>query len=140
MLIGLMPGPKEPKHDTKSQLKLLVKELLEFWNGVNLEVHCVKDSVIVRCVACDIPAFRKVCGFLGHSGVLECSKCLKRFPGCIGERDYSGFDRSQWQLRNKDQHRKSVRYIQKSAAVKQQSWNLNLAVGTQFCHTLIQCG
>ena len=44
----------------------------------------------VRClllgVSCDLPAGRKVCGFLAKFG---CSKCLKEFPGSVGSMDYS---------------------------------------------------
>ena len=58
MLVGLMPGPKEPKHDLNSQLEPLVLELREFWNGIYLRVHGHDDPVRVRCallcVACDI--------------------------------------------------------------------------------------
>jgi len=43
-------------------------------------------------VTCDLPAGRKVCGFLSHSATLGCSKCLKEFPGAVGNKDYSGFD------------------------------------------------
>ena len=48
------------------------------------------------CVACDLPAGRKVCGFLGHSAHLGCSRCFKRFEGSVGTMDYSGFDRGNW--------------------------------------------
>lgn len=41
-------------------------------------------EVLVRaallCVGCDIPAARKVCGFVGHGGLKGCSKCLLSFP------------------------------------------------------------
>ena len=53
-------------------------------------------------VACDIPVCRKVCGFLGHNANLGCSKCLKRFPGGFGSKDYSAFDRTQWLERTPD--------------------------------------
>lgn len=33
----------------------------------------------LTCVACDIPASRKVCGFLGHRAKLGCNKCYKAF-------------------------------------------------------------
>ena len=29
------------------------------------------------CVACDVPATRKACGFLGHNTQMGCSKCIK---------------------------------------------------------------
>ena len=86
--IGLIPGPKEPKPDINSHLEPLMKELLKFWNGVHLQIHVINDPVLVRCallcVACDIPASRKVCGFLGHSAFRGYSKCLKEFPGSVG--------------------------------------------------------
>ena len=47
------------------------------------------------CVSCDLklPAGQKLCGFLGHSACLGCSRCFKEFDGGVGDKDYSGFDR-----------------------------------------------
>ena len=94
------------------------------------------------CVACDIPASRKVCGFLGHSATLGCSKCLKQFPGQVGQKDYSGFDRSQWKARTFDYHKKCINTIQKSKTKKARNdLELNLAVGILYYsiyRTLIQ--
>ena len=85
LLVGIIPGPKETKHDINAFLAPLVKELLNFWSGVEISIQSLQKCVQVRCallcVACDIPASRKVCGFLGHSADIGCSKCLKRFPG-----------------------------------------------------------
>ena len=64
--------------------------------------------VALLCIACDIPAARKVSGFLGHSGTLGCSRCQKQFPGEIGNKNYSGFGKDSWVLRNNSQHRASV--------------------------------
>ncbi len=56
--------------------------------------------ICVACdVACDLPAGRKICGFLSHAARarLGCSKCYnalsvtKNFPGSVGSMDYSGF-------------------------------------------------
>ena len=70
-------------------------------------MQSLSKAVLVRCallcVACDIPASRKVCGFLGHSATYGCSKC---FPGQVGKKDYSGFDRSQWKERTLEEHRR----------------------------------
>ena len=54
----------------------------------------------------DIPATRKLCGFLGHSAKLGCNKCLKEFPSVEGgdKRDYSGFSRNEWEFRTKFSH------------------------------------
>ena len=124
MLIGLIPAPKQPKHDINSHLKPLVEELLQFWNGVFLNIgdnNCAHVRCALLCVAADVPASRKVCGFLGHAGVLGCSKCMKNFPGHLGSRDYSGFDRSCWPLCNNELHRRNVSCIQKSTTITQQT-------------------
>ena len=108
MLIGLLPGPREPKNDLNTFLAPLVHELQKLWNGMEMHINSVgvvKLRCALLCVACDIPASRKVCGFLGHSADLGCSKCLKRFPGSVGTKDYSGFDRSKWPERNIEQHK-----------------------------------
>ena len=62
---------------------------------------------VLLCVVCDIPAARKVCGFLGHRALLGCSRCLKLFPTeNVGDKpDYSGFNRSDWEPRTPDHHR-----------------------------------
>ena len=103
ILIGIIPGPNEPKRDINSFLRPLVEELLDFWKGKSMHV-CGKDDVqrvrcALVCVACDMPASRKVCGFLGHSATLGCSRCKKQFPGEVGNKDYSGFDRDNWVMR-----------------------------------------
>ena len=112
LLIGLIPGPKEPKQNLNSMLHPLVQELLKFWEGINMydTSSCTSLQVwcALLCVACDIPASRKVCGFLAHSASHGCSKCLKRFPGGVGEKDYSGFVRSDWPKRTVEEHRKNV--------------------------------
>ena len=47
-------------------------------------LKCFKMALI--CVGCDIPASRKLCGFLGHSATAGCNKCKKKFPGGVGEK------------------------------------------------------
>ena len=59
LLVGVIPGPKEPKLNINSFLKPLVDELLKLWKGVPLQtIH--GTQVLVRaallCAACDIPA------------------------------------------------------------------------------------
>ena len=110
IIVGVIPGPKEPEKTMNSFLQPLVSELLDLWKGVVMK-NANGSSVIVRaaltCIACDIPALRKVCGFLGHSARLGCSKCLKEFPTkTFGEKcDYSGFDQSLWPIRSLEIHR-----------------------------------
>ena len=83
LLLGVIPGPTERELTINTFLKPLTEELLKLWNGVVMETHDNR-LVLVRaallCVACDVPAARKVCGFSGHRELRGCSKCLKPFP------------------------------------------------------------
>ena len=123
VMIGLMPGPHEPKHDMNTYLKPFVNELLELWQGVNMEIHHIgkrKIRVALLCVACDLPAGRKVCGFLGHSARLGCSRCYKNFPGAVGSTDYSGFDRRSWKARGGQEHRNNALKLQNFTTLAEQ--------------------
>lgn len=111
MVIGVIPGPKEPKLHINSFLKPFVDEMLSLWEGVVMK-RDKKVDVLVRaavlCAGCDIPAARKVCGFVGHGGYRGCSKCLLTFPTEeFGQKaDYSNTDMSEWTPRSKMEHKK----------------------------------
>lgn len=83
ILVGVIPGPSEPKKTTNSYLAPLIDELKQLWDGVLMK-SISNSQVVVRaaliCTACDIPAARKVSGFVGHNAVCGCSRCLKNFP------------------------------------------------------------
>ena len=80
------------------------------WNGIYLKT-ANNITTLVRaaliCVGCDIPAARKVCGFLGHRATMGCSMCLLAFPTeKFGKTaDYSNNDRSKWVPRT-DEHQR----------------------------------
>ncbi len=101
LLVGVIPGPHEPKGDINTYLKPLVNELKELWTGVVMPTAS-GTQVLVRaaliCVSCDIPASRKVSGFVGHNAYRACSRCLKPFPTEVfGQKaDFTGTDRSNW--------------------------------------------
>ena len=102
------PGPHEPKHDINSFLAPLVSELKQFWSGVELNVFLMgmkKIRCALLCVACDLPAGRKVCGFLSHNAHFGCYRCWKKFRGSVGSMDFSGFDREHWRTRTGSEHR-----------------------------------
>lgn len=108
ILAGIIPHMgSEPK--TNTFLSYLVEELKEAWlHGFSLQ--SVKQGrtatfcLALLAVACDIPACRKVCGFLGHAANRGCSKCWKLFPGQVGQKDYSGFARDAWPQRTHERH------------------------------------
>ena len=78
ILVGLIPGPHEPSHDLNSYLEPLVQDHLRLWKGLSLTVKDLNGQYLVRCallcISCDLPAGRKVCGFLGHGAHLGCSR------------------------------------------------------------------
>ena len=105
ILISLIPGPKEPKLSIDTYLKPLINELKSMYtNGLSVSTPQgtrITVRVAVSCISCDIPATRKVCGFLSHTANLGCNKCYKNFS------DFSSslYDRSLWIERTGDIHR-----------------------------------
>ena len=67
ILVGLIPGPHEPKRDINTFLRPLVDDLCRLWVGVQFNICSLKSSKIIRCalicVACDLPADAKFVGF-----------------------------------------------------------------------------
>lgn len=124
ILVGILPGPREPSRDINSYLRPLIEELLLFWDGVYVSVNGFTTKQKLRCAlicaACDIPAGRKACGFIGHSGHLGCSRCAKYFPGTFGNIDYGGFDRNNWPKRTLQDHREAARRIRQCTTKSQQ--------------------
>ena len=83
ILVGVIPGPSEPKLTLNSYLAPLTEELREGWDsgfdvktsrGININIKVALSSVV-----CDIPASRKVSGFLSHNARFSCNKCYKDF-------------------------------------------------------------
>lgn len=137
ILVGIIPGPNEPKHDINTFLEPLVEELLHFWKGVSVAIRTntgIEQKVVrcaLTCVSCDLPAMRKVCGFLSHSAALGCSKCMKLFSGSVGSMDYSGFDRSAWPKRTNQSHRENVQKL-KNCNNKTEQSKLESEIGSRY--------
>ena len=110
LTVGILPRPHEPKQHMNSFLDPLVSELVELQIGVPMTVSSsISTSEFpIRClllsVACDLPAARKICGFLSHASKRGCWKCFKEFPGKPGQMDNSGFERSLWSKRTIQEH------------------------------------
>ena len=62
VLVGLIPGPHEPRHDINAFLDPFVTDLKKYWSGVQLNVASLRCRKVIRCallcVACDVPAGR----------------------------------------------------------------------------------
>lgn len=117
ILVGILPGPSEPKHSINAYIEPLVEELEDLWHGITFEVQYASSvlSNVVRCAllcaSWDLPAGRKLYMILGHSAKLGCSKCLKSFPGGVETMNYSGFNCAQWPPRMNCTHRDNVHKI-----------------------------
>ena len=83
ILVGIIPGPKEPKLNINAYLEPLVDELRELWEGVIMNDTSILGCNVYRaallCLAADILASRKCDGFVGHRALKERSG-LKHNP------------------------------------------------------------
>ncbi|XP_066299236.1 uncharacterized protein [Branchiostoma lanceolatum] len=108
IVVGIIPGPHEPKQHINGFLKPLVQELQNLWQGIYLNDNSLVGMQLYRaallCLASDIPAARKTAGFYGHMAKKGCSKCLKSFPRDSDNHvDYSGFE-EEYPLRSHMEH------------------------------------
>ena len=95
LVVGMIPGPSEPSLTVNSYLQPLVLDLLSLWKGVHLTDSTSKRRLIrcaLMCIACDLPAARKVSGFLSYTANRGCSRC--ECTGHFGHQNYGGFDRN----------------------------------------------
>ena len=71
IIVGVIPGPSEPRKHMNMFLKPMVDELIDLWDGCYLQTSSALGIVPVRCalmcVSCDLPATRKACGFTSYS-------------------------------------------------------------------------
>ena len=140
IVISVIPGPHEPKLNINTYLKPLVDELQELYKGVVLPCSSgyLKQRHVRACVVClaaDIPASHKMCGFLGHSARLGCNKCYKSFLSDHATFDekpnYGGFDRETWEPRTMSRHQESCLEI-KTATNKSQLQQLESMYGVRY--------
>ena len=137
ILVGIIPALAHEPKSLNHFLEPAINELKALWIGVKVNTcNSPSTSVEVRaallCCAADIPAARKLCGFLGHSANRGCSHCYKFFPGGFGERkDYSGFDRDQWPRRTSQQHRQDA-YRVRNCKSEIEAEKLASKLGTRY--------
>ena len=71
LVVGIIPGPKDPKHHINSFLQPLVDDLIDLWDGVILAYENGQSQEMFRdavlALSSDIPATRKRGGFVGHN-------------------------------------------------------------------------
>ena len=111
ILVGLIPGSHEPHHDINPSLEPFAEDLLKYWNGVELSVASIitykkKHSLCSSMLSlCDLPAGKKVCGYVGHNALNGCSK----FEDTVEETmNFAGFNRENWPPRTGERHRRDA--------------------------------
>ena len=124
IVLGILPAFAKEPSSLNSFLEPFVHELKRLWGEgfpIRTNSEYAKEGKIqikgaLVCCSSDLPANRKVCGFLGHAAVYGCSKCCKQFEykntGQLNVKgqeikrpDYSGFDKRNWTERNIQNHK-----------------------------------
>lgn len=115
VLAGVIPGPHEPNDDQiQNFLKPLVDELLVLYNGVIMPTYENPNGELVRValmsINCDMPAARKVAGYMGAMATKACNKCSTAFGRLsTGTRsskpNFSDFNDENWVQRTWEQQR-----------------------------------
>ena len=119
ILVGMIPGPMQPEKDINTFLEPLVDDLKILHKGViipnpNSFFGSTTIRAMLTCIGSDLPATRKICGFLSYNATKGCSKCFKEFPTArFREKpNYSGFDGDQWEERQTSLHRVHAQKVQ----------------------------
>lgn len=86
------------------------------------------------CIACDIPASRKVGGFLAHSARLGCNKCKREF-GPPGRGASSFHDFSPGDPRTNQEHREQATLV-KQGRTKQDRSEMERETGVMYTELL----
>ena len=96
IIVGIIPGPSEPSLNINSYLSPLVSSLKDVWDSISMSIP-QSGTIKIRCillgVCCDLPAGRKVCGFVGHNANKGCTKCYSTFSEGFGKSNFSNFNR-----------------------------------------------
>ena len=142
----MIPGPKEPKRDINSFLSPLVDDIKTLYKGItynnpNSLFGSTTVRALITCVGSDLPATRKVCGFLSYNAEKGCSKCLKSFPTVsFGQKpDFSGYDCENWEARQLSDHLENAMLVKNAEtanlrALKEQSTGVRYSVLLNLPH------
>ena len=85
IIIGVIPGPKEPKGNINFFLKPLVDELLDLWNGFIIKENDGEAyyKFVLIGSSSDLPATGKLCGFTSYNLRKVSYKTLPRFSNIM---------------------------------------------------------
>ena len=104
ILLGIIPNLTKEPSNLEYFVWPLVEELKPFYRpAIDRVIRCA-----LICITCDLPATRKVCGYLGYSAKLGCSRCLLVFGGGQTKDVGGGWCKTLWGMRTQRQHRAAV--------------------------------
>lgn len=116
LLVGVIPGPREPSLDQINHLlRPLVDDLLRLWHhGVYLSSTALHHSgrrvrIAVIPLVCDLPAARQMAGFGSFSSTNFCSECYQTLA------DMDNLDYKNWTHRTRCNHLASARLWQEAS-------------------------
>ena len=125
-VVGVIPGPSEPSMNINTYLKPLVDDLKQLWTG---DGESKRIRAALSCLACD-----------GHRARRGCSRCFKEFPTdkFTEIADYSGFDKSEWEVRSHAIH-VTMPFYKKLLKLRQKEKELNICqeLATVCCHIVV---
>ena len=128
IVLGILPAFNKEPASLNTFLKPIVDELKVLWKGIRIntesELGEIKIKAALICCSSDLPANRKLCGFLSHAAIMGCHKCSKEFEYkdsgkfnkhgvAIKRPDYSGFDKNSknWPARDLKKHKRIAKHI-----------------------------
>jgi len=94
-------------------LRPMVDELKILMDGLNFQIYNGSSKIfrgLLVSVACDLPAIRKICGFMAHGARQGCSRCSTTFATRDKRTVYGGhgFDTTAWPRRTNANHRRKA--------------------------------
>jgi len=95
LTLAVIPGPHELKlHEINNYLYPIVNQLNKLWNGYNVITHEYINGRFIRgaVIGCssDVPATRKLCGFI--SARIACYRCYKSANFVGNQPNFGGFE------------------------------------------------
>lgn len=133
IVVSVIPDFEHEPSCISTYLEPIVQQLKELWQpGVKMTTSEHPEGVIVKaalvCTSADVPATRKLSGFLGHNALYGCTMCKHKFTGGVGNKNFSGFEKQHWVRRTYSSHKAAVKKIN-AAKTEQEKTRLERETG-----------
>ena len=138
MLIGIIPAMKKEPESLNSFLKPIIDELKLLSRGFQItpaNKDPVRVKVLLLCASSDIPAARKLAGFMGHAAIKGCSFCNISFQDEGGNRYCGPVDYTKWQQRTREEHIRHAERAKHAANLTAQN-NIHKTFGYKYTQLL----